>query len=85
MSASGFTQVDLLRIARQFHSRCCFPKISTYEYYSRRMVIGTPSEVHDPEFLTDSSDAILLKELKSIIQEHSTHRLSFVLRAIDRA
>lgn len=35
-------------------------------------VPGTPSEVDDPGVLTDSSDAILLKELKSIIQEHST-------------
>ena len=35
---------------------------------------GTPSEEYDPGFLTGSSDAILLKELKSIIQEHSTHR-----------
>lgn len=36
-------------------------------------VIGTPPENDDPGFPPDSSDAILLKELKSIIQEHSTH------------
>ena len=40
------------------------------------MVTGTPSEEYDPRFLTDPSDAILLKKLKSIIQEHSTHRQS---------
>ena len=34
----------------------------------------TPLETDDHGFLTDSSDAVLLKELKSIIQEHSTHR-----------
>ncbi|KAF9644074.1 heavy metal translocatin [Thelephora ganbajun] len=34
---------------------------------------GSSSETHDSGFLTDSSDVILLKELKSIIQEHSTH------------
>ena len=33
-----------------------------------------PAEYYDPGFLEDSSDGILLKELKSIIQEHSTHR-----------
>ena len=42
--------------------------------YSRWMSTGSPSETDDPGFLTDSSDAVLLKELKSIIQEHSTHR-----------
>ena len=48
-------------------------EITQGEHYT-----GTPSEKsdYDPEFFTDSStDAILLKELKSIIQEHSTHRL----------
>jgi len=48
---------------------------------------GTPSEKsdYDPGFLMDSStDAILLKELKSIIQEHSTHRPFSILRAVCR-
>ena len=47
--------------------------------HSKRMVIGSPSEKPDDDagFLTDSSNAILLKELKSIIQEHSTHRPFF--------
>lgn len=42
--------------------------------YSKKAAIGTPPGTYDSGFLTDSSDAILLKELKSIIQEHSTHR-----------
>jgi hypothetical protein len=37
---------------------------------------GIPSESYGPEIPTDASDAILLKEFKSIIQEHSTHRQS---------
>ena len=52
--------------------------------YSRRTAIGTSSETLncDPGFLTGSSDAILLKELKSIIQEHSIDRTFFIPRAI---
>ena len=55
--------------------------------YSIRTFIGTLSEVpkYDPEFLTDSSDGILLKELKSMIQEHSTNRSFFIPPATCRA
>ena len=45
------------------------------------MVTETPSERQDlAGSLADSPDAIVLKELKSIIQEHSTHRQSPTLR-----
>jgi hypothetical protein len=42
------------------------------------IIAGVPSEDHDTELFTDSSDAILLNELKSIIQEHSTDRSFFI-------
>lgn len=46
---------------------------------SKQTVLGTSSETLncDPGFLTDSLDAILLKELKSIVQEHSIDRSFF--------
>ena len=47
-------------------------------------IIGSPSEIPNCAggFSTDSSDAILLKELKSIIQEHSTDRLFSILQTV---
>jgi len=89
MSASGFAQIDLLRTTGQFKTRYRF--VVCPLYYARLLkadgYTGTPSEKsdYDPGFLTDSStDAVLLKELKSIIQEHSTHRPFSILRAVYR-
>ena len=47
-------------------------------------IIGSPSEIPNCAggFSTDSSDAILLKELKSIIQEHSTDRPFSILQTV---
>jgi len=76
---SGRLVADRMKIPPQVP----FSKVFYLWYHSIRTAIGTPSEGHDPGFFTDTSDTILLKELKSIIQEHSTHRLFFVLRVVD--
>lgn len=76
MSAGSFAQVYLLLLAFWFYPRYG-PVVRAPGAGSLTAVcIGTPSENRDPGFSTESSDAILLKELKSMIQEHSAHRKS---------
>ena len=85
MSTSGFAQVDLLQTTGQINPRYRLLYVLHPRSLKTNGYIGTLSEKsdHDPGFRTDSStDAILLEELKSIIQEHSSYRPSSIPRAI---
>ena len=84
MSSSDLAQIDLLRTTGQINPRYCLLHVLYPRSLKANGYIGTLSEKsdHDPGFRMDSpTDAILLEELKLIIQEHSAYRPFSILQA----